>query len=111
MASIEENVGLDQLRMEFSIQFSVPEPRPYGRAGGHHEGFSDDARGVQWNAGLDRKRNKWTLGVNLEGMKYDKRNWPIARFIEAERTEPALPWLIEYLSHPGAVELWFEREA
>ncbi len=111
MASIEDKVGLDQLRMEFSKQFSVPEPRPYGREGSHHEGYSDDTQGVQWNAGLDRKRNKWTLGVNLEGMKYGKHNWPIARFIEAERLDPALPWLIEHLSHPDAVELWFEREA
>ena len=111
VASIEDKIGLEQLRMEFSKQFSVPEPRSYGRVGAHHEGFSDDADGVQWNAGLDRKRNKWTLGVNLEGMKYGKRNWPVARFIEAERTDPALLWLIEHLSHPDAVELWLEREA
>ena len=111
MASIEDKAGLEQLRMEFSKQFSVSEPRAYGREGVRHEGFSDDADGVQWNAGLDRHRSKWTLGVNLEGMKYGKLNWPIARFIEVERRDPALPWLIEHLSDPGAVELWFEREA
>tara|TARA_B100000029_G_scaffold492661_1_gene554191 strand:- start:2230 stop:2904 length:675 start_codon:yes stop_codon:yes gene_type:complete len=111
MASIEDKAALEQLRMEFSKQFSVSEPRAYGREGSRHEGFSDDADGVQWNAGLDRGRNTWTLGVNLEGMKYGKLNWPIARFIEVERQAPALPWLIKHLSHPSAVELWFEREA
>ena len=64
---------------------------------------------MQWNTGLDRVRGKWTLGVNLEGMKYD--DWPIARFIEAERADPALPWLVEQLSQPGDIELWLEREA
>ena len=105
MASIEDKAALEQLRMEFSKQFSVSEPRAYGREGSRHEGFSDDADGVQWNAGLDRGRNTWTLGVNLEGMKYGKLNWPIARFIEVERQAPALPWLIKHLSHPSAVEL------
>jgi hypothetical protein len=111
MSSVESKASLEQLRTEFSNQFSVSAPRAYGRAGVRHEGFSDDADGVQWNTGLDRHRGKWTLGVNLEGMKYGKLDWPIARLIEVEMREPALPWLIENLSYAGAVELWFEREA
>jgi len=104
-----EEAYLDDLQREFSRQFAVPKPRAYGRQGIRHQGYSDNAKGVQWNTGLDRERGVWTLGVNLEGMKYDA--WPIARFIETERTDSALPWLVEHLSQPGDIELWLEREA
>ena len=69
MPDIDEGVGLDELIRQFSWQFACREPRSYGRKGGRHEGYSDNAQGVQWNTGLDRVRGKWTLGVNLEGMK------------------------------------------
>ena len=101
--------SLDALRQEFSRRFVVKEPRSYGRDRGPHQGYSDNALGVQWNTGLDRQRGAWTLGVNLEGMKYD--GWPIARFIEAERARPELQALIEQLSRPGEIEIWLEREA
>ena len=109
MPANAEEESLDVLRREFSRCFAVHEPHPYGRSGARHQGYSDNVSGVQWNTGLDRERSVWTLGVNLEGMKYD--GWPIARFIEAERAKPGLLALAEKLSRPGKIELWLEREA
>ena len=110
MAAIDSiDSGLDALRDEFSQRFEVAEARPYGRKGHRYQGWSDNAPGVQWNAGIDRLRGAWTLGVNLEGMKYD--GWPIARFIEAELAEPLLLSVAENLSRPSEIELWLEREA
>ena len=51
--------SLDDLRQEFSTRFAVLHPRPYRHRDGRHEGYSDDAAGVQWNAGIDRVRFDW----------------------------------------------------
>ena len=53
--------------------------RPFGTPRGRYQGVSDNAEGVQWNAGVDREQGSSWLGVNLEGMAYD--DWPIARLI------------------------------
>lgn len=51
-------------------------------------GISDGREGVQWNAAYFRSEQTASVGVNLEGMKYD--DWPIARLIERELSEPLL---------------------
>lgn len=50
------------------------------------KGVSDGSNGVQWNLVVDGNDGGTRLGVNLEGMKYD--DWPIARFIENELSNP-----------------------
>lgn len=82
--------------------------RPFGKASGRYCGFSDDARGVQWNAGIDRQRQVTTVGVNLEGMKYE--NWPIATFLVNERERPALPHLLRQAPDEARLEVWLERD-
>jgi hypothetical protein len=83
--------------------------KPFGSGGARHQGCSDGYEGVQWNAGVDRSRGVVTVGVNLEGMKYD--GWPIARFIEAERRRPTLPSFIATYGEAATTELWFSRDA
>lgn len=50
------------------------------------KGLSDGNQGVQWNFVVDGGEGVTRLGINLEGMKYD--DWPIARFIENELSDP-----------------------
>lgn len=83
-------------------------PRPFGTASGRYQGFSDDARGVQWNTGIDRQRGVVTVGVNLEGMKYD--NWPIATFLLQERVRPDLPGVLRQSAGADRLEVWLERD-
>ena len=64
---------------------------------------------AQWNAGVDRERGVVTVGVNLEGMEY--RDWPIARFIEAEQVSPRLPAFARTYEDAASAELWFSRDA
>jgi hypothetical protein len=78
---------LDCLRSAFKSTFGT-EGRPFGASSNRWVGVSDDAKGVQWNAALDRELGVATLGVNLEGMEY--QGWPIAGFIERELAQPAL---------------------
>ena len=75
------------LRLTFESTFGAPS-RPFGASGGQWIGVSDDAKGVQWNAPLDRLTGTAMLGINLEGMAYD--GWPIARFIERELAQQQL---------------------
>ena len=81
--------------------------RPFGRPG-MHKGYSDDAPGVQWNAGVDTG-GRVTVGVNLEGMKYD--DWPIARFLRRERRTLGLVPVLHSLSEARLVEVWLQRDA
>lgn len=70
-------------------------------------GISDGVEGVQWNAGYDG--TAW-LGVNLEGMQYDR--WPIARLIKREISDPLL--LSKYrdgVPRPDMVTVSWRRDA
>lgn len=97
-------------RRAFDGVFEPAKPsRMFGNVRRRHQGFSDDHEGVQRNAGVDRERGVVTVGVNLEGMAY--RDWPIARFIEAEQRSPLLPSLVQGDQHTGQMELWFTRDA
>jgi hypothetical protein len=103
--------SVDMLTRAFSQVFAVPKPRPFGGWTAVHHGVSDNAEGVQWNAAVDRERGVTTLGVNLEGMKYGDRNWPIANFVEREQARPGLLDLIATLHDAEHSELWFSRDA
>jgi hypothetical protein len=81
--------------------------RAFGRPG-MHKGYSDDAHGVQWNAGVNPDGSV-TVGANLEGMKYD--DWPIARFLLRERRTPGLVAVLHRLAEAERVEVWLQRDA
>lgn len=73
-------------------------------------GISDGREGVQWNAACFRSEQTASLGVNLEGMKYD--DWPVARLIERELSEPLL--LTQYspgVARPEMVTVHWQRDA
>ena len=73
-------------------------------------GISDRREGVQWNAACFRSEQTASLGVNLEGMKYD--DWPVARLIERELSEPLL--LTQYrarVARPETVTVNWGRDA
>ena len=78
------------LELGFKSFFKV-EPRPFGQKNFSKKGFSDNCNGVQWNTSIDRDTGVATLGVNLEGMKY--QDWPIARFLIREKSESKIPGL------------------
>ncbi len=78
---------LISLRAAFKETFGI-EGRPFGSPSSPWIGVSDDAHGVQWNAGIDQRGGRAFFGVNLEGMQYE--GWPIARFIERELAKPML---------------------
>ncbi len=63
---------------------------------------------MQWNAGVDRQRGVVTVGVNLEGMKYD--DWPIATFLLKERARPGLPEVLRRSPEIRRLEVWLERD-
>ena len=72
-------------------------------------GISDGLDGVQWNAGY-RSEQTASLGVNLEGMKYD--DWPVARLIERELSHAIL--LTQYrarVARPEMVMVRWHRDA
>ena len=102
------DANLHLLATAFNAVFRVS-GRPFGTPHARYEGVSDDARGVQWNAGVDRERGVAWLGVNLEGMAYD--GWPIARFIERELDRPTLPDLCGKSPEVGTITTSWTRDA
>lgn len=98
---------LSYLGQAFKSVFGV-NPRPFGQKSSPLCGFSDDAKGVQWNVALNIKNGASFLGVNLEGMKY--RDWPIARLLLKEKKEPSLPELSS-ISDSDCIYVYFHRDA
>ena len=73
-------------------------------------GASDGIEGVQWNAWCSPHDEPASLGVNLEGKKYD--GWPVARLIERELSHPRL--VTEYrpkVARPERVTVSWKRDA
>lgn len=99
---------LETLVAAFNTVFRVS-GRPFSTLHGSYQGVSDDAAGVQWNAGHDRDRGTTWLGVNLEGMAYD--GWPIARLIERELARPTFPDLCATLPGASLIEMEWSRDA
>ena len=84
--------------------------RRFGSLSLGYLGISDGREGVQWNAGYTRSEQTASVGVNLEGMKYD--DWPVARLIERELSEPLL--LARYrarVARPEMVTVNWRRDA
>ena len=84
--------------------------RRFGSRSLGYLGISDGLRGVQWNAAYFRSEQTASLGVNLEGMKYD--DWPVARLIEREMSHPIL--LTQYrakVARPEMVTVSWRRDA
>lgn len=92
----------------FNAEFGV-NGRPFGSVHSRFEGVSDDAKGVQWNVGIDRELGTFWLGVNLEGMEYN--GWPVARFIERELDRPTLLDVCRSLPEPSTITLNWVRDA
>ncbi len=99
---------LELLETWFTGRIGRP-ARRFGKVGARYEGFSDGIDGVQWNCGIDRVRNVVTVGVNLEGMKYD--GWPIARLLLREKRRPTLPQVLHQTPLASVTEVWLERDA
>jgi hypothetical protein len=102
-----DNLNIDHLLAAFRATFGT-DGRPFGSPTGIWAGVSDNAHGVQWNAGTHRGRSLAYLGVNLEGMEYD--GWPIARFIERELAEAKLPSLAMEMGS-NDIEMSWTRDA
>lgn len=84
--------------------------RRFGSLSLGYLGISDGRQGVQWNAGCTRSEHAASVGVNLEGMEYD--DWPVARLIERELSQPLL--LSRYradVARPAMVTVNWRREA
>ena len=107
-SAVSPNGNLHTLIAAFNRVFGV-NGRPFGSPHSRHEGVSDDAAGVQWNAGIERDEHYAWLGVNLEGMAYD--GWPIARFIERELDRPTLPDLCRTLPQAESIVMSWTRDA
>jgi hypothetical protein len=83
----------------FSDHFGVV-PRSFGQKTSPVKGFSDNAKGVQWNVSFEPKSKERMLGVNLEGMAYG--HWPIAKFLLSELENHSL---VSLSSLPGAEDI------
>jgi hypothetical protein len=101
--------GYAQMFLSFASRLQLESPRPWGQVSRSTFGLSDDAKGVQWNIGVDRESNQASLGVNLEGMAYV--DWPIRAFILSELRRPTLDSLKATAACPDHLELSFARDA
>ena len=77
------------LEIAYLRVFEPEDPGYFHLIRGNYPGIHDGTEGVQWNAYHDHTEDRVTLGVNLEGEKYD--DWPIARLIDRELKKSILP--------------------
>ena len=73
-------------------------------------GISDGNNGVQWNLVIDRNTDEIRVGVNLEGMRYNKR-YVIADFISNELREPRVLYSCQSLVTDTPVFIRMMRDA
>lgn len=106
MSSVETSLVTVVAAFETTFQITS---RPFGSPNSRWRGASDDAKGVQWNAGVDRDQGSAYVGVNLEGMKYD--GWPITRLIERELAHPTLLQMRDLHPDTALVSLTWSRDA
>lgn len=81
------NFNEDIIMQAFRSHFNI-EPRPFGQKTSTVSGYSDDKKGVQWNIAINSETGNVSLGVNLEGMKYN--DWPITNLLLKERNDASL---------------------
>jgi hypothetical protein len=96
------------LLQAFSFVLGV-KGRPFGQLNRRIFGVSDGVEGVQWNLAVHTDTGVIRLGVNLEGLQYDR--WPIATFILNELQHPKLEAVQQSVHDPDAVKLRFRRDA
>ncbi|MBW3554820.1 MAG: hypothetical protein KY466_15010 [Gemmatimonadetes bacterium] len=82
----------EKMRVAFTRVFRT-RLRPFGSQSLQVGGFSDGRDGVQWNVAYDPRDGRQWVGVNLEGLQYD--DWPVARLIERELRDMALPQVVQ----------------
>ncbi len=87
MSNSDQDIVMKAFREVFNV-----EPRSFGLKTSVYSGFSDGNQGVQWNIIVNRNTGQVSLGVNLEGVKYD--NWPITNLLLKERDDCVLLELI-----------------
>lgn len=71
-------------------------------------GMSDGNKGIQWNIGIEFETGRTTVGVNLEGMKY--QDWPIGKFIKRESRDQSLFAVFKQLDRDDLL-IRFSRDA
>jgi len=98
---------IDLLKDSFKSFFKV-EPRYFGQKNSYKEGYCDNNNGVQWNVVISKDTGEATLGVNLEGMRY--QDWPIATLLTREQTELMLPTL-SYIDEADKIKVGLSRDA
>lgn len=102
---------VDELIAIFEREFQPPRIARFGSVPLGKLGASDGSDGVQWNCWIELERREAWLGVNLEGLKFGARNFPVANFVANELTEPQLFDIIGELSEPERVILRWTRDA
>ena len=99
------------LRELFTKMF--PNRKEFRNHCGQRVGCHDDARGVQWSYYIDGpelRAKRVYLDVNLEGIKYGDRDWPITTFINRERNNPTLHNLLGTLPSVDGIDLIWMRD-
>lgn len=72
-------------------------------------GYSDGARGAQWNCWYNQDTHLASFGINLEGIEGDD-GWPLTYLLEREKRRPLIFGALERLPQPDAVELRLWRD-
>lgn len=72
-------------------------------------GFSDGARGTQWNSWYNVASERAFCGVNLEGI--EGSGWPCSRFLERELARPMVFCALEELADSDAIDVRLWRDA
>ncbi|MGB5446591.1 MAG: hypothetical protein WBM99_13935 [Psychromonas sp.] len=101
-----DSIDMELLEQAFERIFKV-KPRKFGQKSHPISGYSDDAKGVQWNIGLISSTGNIKLGINLEGMSYSN-TWPISNFIQKELITGDI---IKYFGNEEDITVRFVRDA
>jgi hypothetical protein len=85
--------------------------KPFGQWKSPGFGYSDDAKGVQWNIRVRRDTRQTRLGVNLEGSAKGGGNWLITDFILSELARPTIDSIKAKVLDAGRIQLTLARDA
>jgi len=83
--------------------------RSFGQLNKPVFGICDGNEGVQWNLAISTDTGMISLGVNLEGKKYN--DWPISKFILSELNDPKILMIAKQVKHPDNIFVSFFRDA
>lgn len=85
--------------------------RHFGQTQSPFFGVSDGNQGVQWNLVINRQTGSAQIGVNLEGMKYANKNWPISNFILSELNTSQISAVKNSVVNQDDISFRFTRDA